>query len=182
MLIKSFFSGFGGQGVLLMGYTLAYSAMMEEKEVTYLPAYGAEVRGGTAHCTICISDDDVIASPVASSPDFITVMNKPSMEKFQSVIQPGGVMLINTTLVDTRPTRGDIQVYEIPATGIAEDLGNVKAANMVMVGAFIKQTGLVKIQTVIDNLENIFGARRKKLVEFNKKAIRAGYDYRNDDN
>ncbi len=180
MLIKTFFAGFGGQGVLLMGYGLAYTAMMEEKHVTYLPAYGAEVRGGTAHCTVSISNDEQIASPVSSTPDFVTVMNKPSLEKFQNVVQTGGGMFINTTLVDSRPLRGDMEVFEAPATQIAEELGNVKAANMVMLGAFIRQSGLVDVNSLIDNLEDIFGARRKKLVKFNRGAIEAGYHYFDD--
>ncbi len=175
MLIKSFFGGFGGQGVLLMGYTLAYAAMVENKHVTYLPAYGAEVRGGTAHCTVAISDEE-ISSPVASSPDFVTVMNNPSLERFQNSIQTGGGMFINTTLVQNRPLRGDIEVFEIPATTIAEKLGNLRAANMVMIGAFVRESGLVNINTVLDNLGEIFGARRKKLVKINQKAIQAGYD------
>jgi len=177
MIIKSLFSGFGGQGVLLMGYTLAYSAMMEDKHVTYLPSYGAEVRGGTAHCTISISEDEEIASPVSSSPEFVTVMNNPSLNRFQNFIQTGGGMFINETLVLDRPLRGDIEVVEVPATGMAEDLGNIRTANMIMIGAFVRRSGLVDIKTVLDSLEDILGARRKKLVEINLKAIKLGYDY-----
>lgn len=177
MLIKSFFAGFGGQGVLLMGYAVAYGAMAEDKHVTFLPAYGAEMRGGTANCTVCISDDEEIASPVASSPDIVTVMNNPSLHRFQNMIQSGGGIIVNSTLVEDRPIRGDVEVIEVPATGIAEEMGNVRAANMVMTGAFVKQSGIVKIESILDNLEDIFGAGRKKLVEINKAAIEKGYAY-----
>jgi len=178
MLIKSFFSGFGGQGVLLMGYSLAYAAMLEDKHVTFLPAYGAEVRGGTAHCTVSISDEE-IASPVSSSPEFITVMNNPALEKFQNFIQTGGGMFINTTLVEKRPLRGDIEVFEVPATKIAEDMGNIRIANMVMLGAFIRQSGMVNISTILNNMEEIFGARLKKLLKINHTALETGYKFLN---
>jgi 2-oxoglutarate ferredoxin oxidoreductase subunit gamma len=175
MLIKSFFAGFGGQGVLMMGYALAYAGMMEDKNVTYLPAYGAEVRGGTAHCTVAISDEE-IASPVASAPEFVVVMNSPSMIKFQNTVQSGGALFINSTLVEQRPIRGDIEVFETPATAIAESLGNIRTANMVMLGAFVKQSKLVSIDTLLNNLGDIFGAKKKKLIDINITALKAGYD------
>lgn len=175
MIIKTFFAGFGGQGVLSMGYALAYSAMKEDRSVTYLPAYGAEVRGGTAHCTVVVSDED-IASPVASEPEFVVVMNNPSMIKFQNTIQSGGGFFINSTLVDKRPVRGDIEVFETPATQIAEELGDVRMANMVMLGAFIKQSGIVNVNSLIDNLGEIFGAKKQKLIELNVKAIQRGFE------
>src|SRR5512142_2200377 len=114
MLIKTVFSGFGGQGVRSMGLNLAQAAMMEGKYVTYLPAYGAEVRGGTANCTVSISDEE-IASPVAYSPAFVVAMNQPSMVRFQNRIQSGGVMFLNSSLVQEAPNRGDIEVVNIPA-------------------------------------------------------------------
>jgi len=175
MLIKTFFAGFGGQGVLLMGYALAYSAMAEDKHVTYLPAYGAEVRGGTAHCTVAISDEE-IASPVASAPEFVVVMNNPSLVKFQNTIQSGGGFFLNSTLVDERPIRGDIDVFEVPATFLAEQIGEMRAANMVMLGAFIKQSRLVGLNSLLDNLGEIFGARRKKLIDINVAAIQKGFE------
>lgn len=175
MLIKSFFAGFGGQGVLMMGYALAYAGMMENKNVTYLPAYGAEVRGGTAHCTVAISDEE-IASPVASAPEFVVVMNNPSMIKFQNTVQSGGALFINSTLVEQRPIRGDIEIFETPATDIAESLGNIRTANMVMLGAFVKQSKLVSIDTLLNNLGEIFGAKKKKLIDINISALKEGYD------
>ena len=173
MLIKTIFAGFGGQGVLSMGLNLAQAAMVEEKNVTYLPSYGAEVRGGTANCTVAVSDED-IASPVASSPEFIVVMNKPSLFRFQNLIESGGVLFINSSLVDAETTRGDIEVIRVPANTIAEELGSPKAANMVMLGAFIKKSNLVSLETVIEELKSVLG-KKKSLIEINTKALKTGY-------
>jgi 2-oxoglutarate ferredoxin oxidoreductase subunit gamma len=142
--------------------------------VTYLPSYGAEVRGGTANCTVAVSDED-IASPVASSPEFIVVMNKPSLFRFQNLLESGGVLFINSSLVDAETTRGDIEVIRVPANTIAEELGSPKAANMVMLGAFIKKSNLVSLETVIEELKNVLG-KKKSLIEINTKALKTGYD------
>ncbi len=158
-----------------MGYTVAYSAMLEDKQVTYLPSYGAEVRGGTANCTVAVADED-IASPVASEPDYIVAMNRPSMLKFQNTISSGGIFFINSTLVEDRPLRGDIEVLEIPATGIAEEMKQLRSANMVMIGAFIQKTGVVKIDSVEKALEDIF-SEKKKLIDINKAALAKGYEF-----
>jgi 2-oxoglutarate ferredoxin oxidoreductase subunit gamma len=173
MLIKSIFAGFGGQGVLSMGLNLAQAAMVEGKHVTYLPAYGAEVRGGTANCTVAVADED-IASPVASSPEFVVVMNKPSMTRFQNVLESGGVMFVNSSLIDGEVTRGDIEVIKVPANALAEELGSVKSANMVMLGAFIKRSNLVSLDTIIEELKDVL-KKKKNLMETNIKALRAGY-------
>jgi 2-oxoglutarate ferredoxin oxidoreductase subunit gamma len=178
MLIKSFFAGFGGQGVLSMGYTLAYAGMLEDKQVTYLSSYGAEVRGGTANCTVAIADED-IASPVASEPDYIVAMNRPSMLKFQNSISSGGIFFINTTLVKDRPLRGDIEVVEIPATALAEELKQPRSANILMIGAFIHKTSVVKKESVEKALEAIF-SEKKKLIDINKTALELGFNYLND--
>ena len=118
MLIKTILAGFGGQGVLSMGLSLAQAAMREGRNVTYLPSYGAEVRGGTANCTVVISDEE-IASPVASSPEFVVAMNQPSMVRFQHRIQSGGVFFLNCSLINTEVVRGDIEVLKLPANTIA---------------------------------------------------------------
>lgn len=131
MLIKTVFAGFGGQGVLSMGLNLAQAAMMEGKNVTYLPSYGAEVRGGTANCTVVISNEE-IASPVASAPEFVVAMNKPSLVRFQNQIQSGGVLLINSSLIEAEISRGDIDIVKVPAGEIADKLDSPKSANMVM--------------------------------------------------
>lgn len=175
MLIKTVIAGFGGQGILSMGLNLAEAAMREGRHVTYLPAYGAEVRGGTANCTVAISDDE-IASPVASSPEFIIAMNQPSSLKFQHMIQSGGLFFINSSLVDTAISRGDITIVQVPANQVADGLGNSKSANMVMLGAFIKKTGLVSISTVLESLRFTLSAK-KKLVEINERALQEGYDF-----
>jgi 2-oxoglutarate ferredoxin oxidoreductase subunit gamma len=174
MLIKTIIAGFGGQGVLSMGLNLAQAAMLEGKNVTYLPSYGAEVRGGTANCTVAISDDE-IASPVASEPEFIIAMNQPSAVKFQNQIQSGGLFFINSSLVEAALSRGDINVVRVPANSIAEKLGNPKAANMVMLGAFTKKSSLVSLSSLIEGLKRTLGSKQK-LIALNEKALRAGYD------
>jgi 2-oxoglutarate ferredoxin oxidoreductase subunit gamma len=174
MLIKTVFAGFGGQGVLSMGLNLAQAAMMEGKNVTYLPSYGAEVRGGTANCTVVISDEE-IASPVASAPEFVVAMNKPSLVRFQNQIQSGGVLLVNSTLVDAELSRGDIDVVKVAAGEIADKLDSPKSANMVMLGAFIKKSNLVSINTVIVELKNTL-KKKEKLIAINEKALMAGYN------
>ena len=174
MLIKTVFAGFGGQGVLSMGLNLTQAAMQEGRFVTYLPAYGAEVRGGTANCTVAISDEE-IASPVASSPTFVVALNQPSMLRFENTIQSGGIMFLNSTLIGVPPSRGDIEVVNIPANAIAEKLGNIKSANMVILGAFIKKSNLVKLDSLIDGLIVALKGNQK-LISINKDALHAGFD------
>ncbi len=174
MLIKTIFAGFGGQGVMSMGLNLAQAAMLEGKNVTYLPSYGAEVRGGTANCTVAVSDEE-IASPVASSPDFIVAMNQPSLVRFQNQIQSGGVLFINSSLIEAEISRGDIDIVRVPANSIAEKLGSPRSANMVMMGAFTKKSNIVSVSSVIEGLKSAL-KDKQKLIAINKKAIMAGYD------
>jgi len=174
MLIKTIFAGFGGQGVLSMGLNLAQAAMSEGKNVTYLPSYGVEVRGGTANCTVAISDEE-IASPVASSPEFVVAMNQPSVIRFQNQIESGGVLLFNSSLVEAEISRGDIEIVRVPASSIAEELGSPRSANMVMLGAFTKKSNLVSPSTLIEELGKTM-KRKGKLLAVNKKALMAGYD------
>jgi len=174
MLIKTIFAGFGGQGVLSMGLNLAQAAMAEGKNVTYLPSYGVEVRGGTANCTVAISDEE-IASPVASSPEFVVAMNQPSVIRFQNQIESGGVLLFNSSLVEAEISRGDIEIVRVPASSIAEELGSPRSANMVMLGAFTKKSNLVSPSTLIEELGKTM-KRKGKLLAVNKKALMAGYD------
>ena len=174
MLIKTIFAGFGGQGVLSMGLNLAQAALLEGKNVTYLPSYGAEVRGGTANCTVAVSDEE-IASPVASSPDFIVAMNLPSMVRFQNQIQSGGVLFINSSLIETEISRGDVDIIKVPANSIAEQLGSARSANMVMLGAFTKKSNIVSISSVIEGLKSAL-KKKQKLIAVNTKALMAGYD------
>jgi 2-oxoglutarate ferredoxin oxidoreductase subunit gamma len=174
MLIKAIFAGFGGQGVLSMGLSLAQAAMLEGKNVTYLPSYGAEVRGGTANCTVAISDEE-IASPVASAPEFVVAMNQPSLVRFQNQLQSGGMFFINTPLVRPDIARGDITVIEVPATRLAEEMGSPRSANMVMLGAFTKKSNLVSLSSLVDALKNTLKSKQK-LISINEKALTAGYE------
>ena len=177
MLIKIVFAGFGGQGVLLVGYVLAYAAMLEGKYVTYLPSYGAEMRGGTANCVVSISDEE-IASPVASAPDVAVVLNNPSLEKYQNQIQSGGAIYLNSNLVKFRPIRGDIDLNEVPANNLALKAGSDRSANIVMLGAFLNKTSsIVTLETTQKAIEKIFGEKGEKVVEINKKALLEGYRY-----
>ena len=174
MLIKTVFAGFGGQGVLSMGLNLAQAALLEGKNVTYLPSYGAEVRGGTANCTVAVSDEE-IASPVASSPEFIIAMNQPSMVRFQNQIQSGGVLFVNSSLIETEISRGDVDIIKVPANSIAEQLGSPRSANMVMLGAFTKKSNIVSISSVIEGLKSAL-KKKQKLIAVNTEALMAGYD------
>jgi len=174
MLIRTVIAGFGGQGVMSMGLSLAQAAMLEDKNTTYLPSYGAEVRGGTANCTVVISDDE-IASPVASSPEFVIAMNQPSAVRFQNHIQSGGLFFINSSLVESEVSRGDISVVSVPANSVAEKLGSPRSANMVMLGAFIKKSGLVSFDSVVDGLKSTLG-KKQKLLAINEEALKTGYE------
>ena len=175
MLIKTIFAGFGGQGVLSMGLNLAQAALIEGKNVTYLPSYGAEVRGGTANCTVTISDEE-IASPVASSPEFVVAMNQPSLVRFRNQIQSGGLFFINSSLVEADISRGDINIASVPASSIAEKLGSPKSANMVMLGAFTKKSNMDSLSSVIEGLRKTLGTKQK-LIAVNEKALAAGHDF-----
>jgi 2-oxoglutarate ferredoxin oxidoreductase subunit gamma len=176
MLIKTIFSGFGGQGVLSTGQILAKAAMLTGKHVTYLPSYGAEVRGGTANCTVTISDEE-IASPIASEPEFVVALNQPSFVRFQNILQSGGCLLYNSSLVEPSNLRGDIETRAIPITELATGLGNVRVANAVMLGAFLRISNLIPFERLLDNLPEILGASRARLLKINEEAFNLGYNY-----
>jgi 2-oxoglutarate ferredoxin oxidoreductase subunit gamma len=176
MLIKTVFSGFGGQGVIMMGYLVAMAGMYEDKNVTCLPSYGAEVRGGTANCTVVVSDEE-IASPVASEPEFAVLMNNPSLLRFQNQVQSGGAIFLNSSMIESRPIRGDLDVYEIPANDLAREMKEDKVINMIMLGAFIRKTGLVSLETMSLVLKDAFSAKNPGIVKLNKSALLLGYNY-----
>lgn len=159
-----------------MGQTLAKAAMLEDNYVTYLPSYGAEVRGGTANCTVTISDEE-ISSPIASEPEFVVAMNQPSFFRFQSLLQSGGFMIYDSTLVNPVSVRGDIELMGIPTSKIANELGNIKVSNMVILGAFIRISNLISLENLIKNLPEILGAGKAHLLQMNEKALHAGYNY-----
>jgi 2-oxoglutarate ferredoxin oxidoreductase subunit gamma len=176
MHVETLFSGFGGQGVLSMGSILATAAMLEGKYVTYLPAYGVEVRGGTANCTVVVSDEE-IASPVASQPEFVVAMNQPSFARFQGILQAGGLLCANSSLVNTDSARGDIEILAIPTSELAEKIGTIKVANMIMLGALVRASGMVSYEAMLENLEAILGEGKAKLVTLNTEALGVGYNY-----
>ncbi|NLY70959.1 MAG: 2-oxoacid:ferredoxin oxidoreductase subunit gamma [Clostridiales bacterium] len=169
---KLIIAGFGGQGVLLTGQIIAYAGMMEGKEVTWMPSYGPEMRGGTANCTVIVSDKK-ISSPVINEATAVVAMNLPSLVKFENMVEPGGKIFINSSLIDEEPKRDDIEVYSIKANEIAEGLNNSKVANMVILGAVIDNTGIVKRESVEKVLENIFTGDKANLIDLNKQALRA---------
>ncbi|MBN2060220.1 MAG: 2-oxoacid:acceptor oxidoreductase family protein [Deltaproteobacteria bacterium] len=173
MIKRTIFAGSGGQGVLMMGYVYAVAIMKQGMHVTYLPSYGAEVRGGTANCTVVISDDE-IASPVASSPDFAIVMNKPSMVKYQGLLSDGGLLVINSNLVDASPSRNEIEVIKIPANDIAMELGDARAMNMVMLGAFAAKTGIISTDSIMYGLSEIIKGKNDRVMKLNKAGLERG--------
>lgn len=175
MMIKTILAGFGGQGVLMMGYSLANAGMIQGYHVTYLPSYGAEVRGGTANCTVAIADEE-IASPVASAPDYLLALNAPSLFAFQNKVVLRGGIFINSSIVRENPTRKDVDCFKVPASEIAETLGEPRAVNVIMLGAYLKKTGLISADAYLKSLKQIMGERRKAVMEINKKAFMAGQD------
>lgn len=176
MLIKTIFSGFGGQGVLSTGQILSRAAMLQGKYVTYLPSYGAEVRGGTANCTVTISDEE-IASPIASEPEFIVALNQPSFFRFQNLLHSGGFLLYNSSLVEPASVRGDIEIRGVPISELAQQVGNIKVANMIMLGSFIAVSNLLDFKKIVKNLPEILGAGKARLLKVNQKAFELGYHF-----
>ena len=176
MLIKTVFSGFGGQGVISMGMTIANAAMLEGQYVTCLPSYGVEVRGGTCNCTVAVSDEE-IASPVASEPDFVVAMNQPSFVRFQSILPAGGLICVNSSIVNTDDARSDIEVVSVPIIQLAEEMGNTKVANMIMVGVLVKLSNMLSFDSLVRNLPAILGEGKAKLTKQNQQALEIGFSY-----
>jgi 2-oxoglutarate ferredoxin oxidoreductase subunit gamma len=168
-------AGFGGQGVLLAGKLLAYAGMLEGKHVTWFPSYGAEIRGGTANCTVIISSDE-IGSPVVRNPSAMLIFNDASFKKFEKKIKQGGQLFLNTSLVHEPPTRADISRIEVRANDIAGELGDIRIANMVMLGTFLKKTEVVALESVLCALKQVLPARRHSLIPMNESALKRGAD------
>lgn len=173
MNIGIIMSGFGGQGVMSMGQVVCYAGLAEGKEVSWLPSYGPEMRGGTANCMVVVSDEPV-GSPIVSRPDALIIMNRPSLDRFEGLLKPGGLMVINTSMCDKEPTRKDIQVVKVPATDIASELGNIRVANMVALGAFLAVKPIVKIESIVEALQEHLPEHQKKHVPLNKLALETG--------
>jgi 2-oxoglutarate ferredoxin oxidoreductase subunit gamma len=173
--LKLIIAGFGGQGILFAGKLLAQSAMLENKQVTWFPSYGAEIRGGTANCTVIISDE-MIGSPAVHSPDSLLVMNEASMGKFKSRLSPGGLLLVNASLIEYPDNRSDVETIKIKATDIAKELGSSQVANIVMLGALIGKTRIVKPDTVLAVIKQIIPAHKKNKIPLNNNAFRKGLE------
>ncbi len=167
-------AGFGGQGVMSMGQLLAYAGMLEEKAVSWMPSYGPEMRGGTANCTVVITEEEQVGSPIVSDPTTLVAMNYPSVQKFKDAIQKDGILLYNSSLIETEVTADGIHVYPIPANEIAVELGNSRIANMVMLGALIELTKIVNIESVLESLKKVLPERRHNLIPLNEQALRKG--------
>lgn len=160
----------------MMGYVLAMAGMKEDKHVTFLPAYGAEMRGGTANCTVVISDEE-IASPIASSPEYAVAMNHPSMIKYQNVVKAGGIMFLNSDLIVDRPPRDDVRVVLVPANSLAHEMGDDRVLNMVMLGAMAAVTRIVSDKALVQAVESVLKGKKKSLVALNCKALARGAEY-----
>jgi 2-oxoglutarate ferredoxin oxidoreductase subunit gamma len=172
MMVRTTFAGFGGQGVLLMGYVLSHGAMLKGLNVTYLPAYGAEMRGGTANCTVTISDEE-IASPVASESDVLVAMNSPSLDKFESSVHQGGTILVNSSLISRPAKRQDVSEIRVDTVGLAREVGSERAANMVMLGALVAVTGLLTVEEAVKGMAKATEGK-EKFFQLNKAAIERG--------
>ena len=167
---KMFFAGSGGQGVLLMGQMVTYAAMLDEKSSTFFPSYGPEMRGGTANCTVVVSDKTV-SCPLIYEADYVVAMNLPSLIKFEPMIKPGGVLLLNKSFINQKATRSDITVFEVPVNDMANDLGNSRVANMIMLGAFVRATNVVTEAAIERVIDETIGAKKKELRDLNMKAF-----------
>lgn len=166
-------AGFGGQGVLSMGKILAYSGLMEDKEVTWMPAYGPEQRGGTANVTVIISDDP-ISSPILNQYDVAVVLNQQSLDKFESKVKPGGILIYDNYGIHRAPERADIRVYNVAAMEASFDMQNAKTYNMIVLGALLKVCPMVKMESVLAGLRKSLPERHHKLIPMNEEAIRKG--------
>ena len=167
------FSGFGGQGALFAGQLLAYAALDSGLQVTWIPSYGPEMRGGTAHCTVVISDEP-IGSPLARRPASVVALNLPSFEKYEPLVKPGGWLVYNASLVPLQPSRTDIRYAAVPANVIAEELGNVRQANVALLGAYLAATHLMPLEAVEIALDNHLSERQRRYLASNKETLRRG--------
>lgn len=169
-------AGFGGQGVLFLGRVIAEVGMQTGKNVSWIPAYGPEMRGGTANCSVVISEE-AIASPIVNEPDTLIAMNKPSVTKFEPTLKAGGIMIYNSSLIDNKEFRDDIKVYAVPAAEIASELGNDKVSNVVMVGAYARLAGVINNEDVLNIFPKLIPASKKEMLEINLAAYKKGYEF-----
>lgn len=166
-------AGFGGQGVMAMGKILVEAALKEGKNVSWLPSYGPEMRGGTANCSVIVSEEP-IGAPIVTEATAAIVMNRPSLDKFEDDVIPGGILLINSSLIDQKAKRDDIKVYYVPANDIADELGTGKIANIVMLGAYLKASGAAKEESIMEIITEIFSGKKASVIPLNKEALVRG--------
>ncbi len=176
MTSKVLFAGFGGQGILFSGKFLAYEGLLEERQVSWLPSYGPEMRGGTASCSVILSDS-AIGSPIITNPDILIAMNLPSFDKYESAVEKGGKVFVDSALVARKAVRDDVDTYYIPATRLASENGMPTLANMIILGKVIKETGVIPFENVERALKKVISAKRADMLEVNMKALKMGYDY-----
>ncbi len=169
-------SGFGGQGVLFAGQLLAYAALEQDRHVTWIPSYGPEMRGGTAHCTVIVADDE-IGSPIVRHPSAVLALNPPSLAKYAPLLKPGGALILDATLIEQRSARADIREIALPAKAIADELGVPQIANVVMLGALIAATGVVALETMDKVLQDHLSERHRSKLQANKLALRRGFAF-----
>ena len=169
-------AGFGGQGVLFAGKFLATKGLIDDKNVSWLPSYGPEMRGGTANCSVIISDDPV-GSPIVSEPDCLIAMNLPSLRRYESSVVPGGMIIVDSTLIDEKVERNDVSVFYVPATKMAKDEGFATLANMILCGKLLKEISDMSFENTTEALQKVIPARKANLLDVNLNALRVGYDY-----
>ncbi|MBQ9429757.1 MAG: 2-oxoacid:acceptor oxidoreductase family protein [Clostridia bacterium] len=176
MTTQVLLAGFGGQGVLFAGKFLAYKGLYEGKQVSWLPSYGPEMRGGTANCSVILSDEP-IGSPIVSTPDVLIAMNLPSLDKYEDTVAPGGTILVDSSLIERKVGRKDVKVFYVPATKMAKDIGAPTLANMILTGKFLKEVGAVSYDHVEETLQKVISARHRDLLAINRGAIDTGYNF-----
>ncbi|MCI8526442.1 MAG: 2-oxoacid:ferredoxin oxidoreductase subunit gamma [Oscillospiraceae bacterium] len=170
------FAGFGGQGILFSGKFLAYKGLIEDRQVSWLPSYGPEMRGGTANCSVILSDEPV-GSPIVSEPDVLIAMNLPSLDKYEDAVVPGGKIFVDSTLIERKVRRTDVDVYYIPATKLASDHQMPTLANMIIMGKVLKECPDLGSGHIPDALKKVVSARHQDLLSVNEKALQIGHDY-----
>jgi 2-oxoglutarate ferredoxin oxidoreductase subunit gamma len=166
-------AGFGGQGILMIGKLLAHAGMLEGRQVTWLPSYGPEMRGGTANCNVIISEE-MIGAPIVTEATCVFAMNLPSLDRFESAVVPGGLLLVNRSLVPRAPVRGDVQVLAVPANELAQQLGSSRVANVIMIGAYLAAVQTVRFESVVSAIEDVLGPTKQHLLPINLSALEAG--------
>lgn len=167
-------AGFGGQGIMLMGQLLAEAGMSEDKQVSWLPSYGPEMRGGTANCSVIIAEEPIASPIIVHNATSVIIMNLPSLDKFIPDLEPGGVAMVNSSLIEEKVSRSDVTAYYIPCSEIASELGNLKISNMVMLGAFIEATKCVDPESLLGAMQKKLGAKKAHLMDINRAAFEKG--------